>query len=293
MKERTQTQIVAYLFIFPAVFLVGTLLLNPMVQNIYYSFFTWDMVSKPVFIGFGNYINLLGDTNFIRSFVNTVIWVVFTLAVPVLGGLIIAIFIRGLRGERIFKSIIFLPLAISFVSTGIIWTNMFNFNSGIINGFLSLFAGRDVEIAWLTTVPLNTVAMLISWSWQQTGNYMVLFLMGLTTIPQEPVEAAIIDGASAWQTFRNITVPMLQPITTVVIGQAMVNSFKAFDLIYVITRGGPYRSSETLAVTMFRESFSMFRMGYGASVAVVLSAIIILISGTYVRKQISKDSLHY
>ena len=170
---------------------------------------------------------------------------------------------------------------------------MFASNSGVLNGLLSLISGKEINIQWLAEVPRNTYSMIVAWTWQQTGTNMVLFLMGLTTIPKDPVEAAIIDGANRWQTFRYVTIPMLQPITTVVIAQALVNSFKTFDLIYVITRGGPYRSTETLAVTMYRESFTMFRMGYGAAISVVLSLLIIVISGFYVRKQISKDQLYY
>jgi len=293
MKEKTQYALSSYLFVLPAFLLVFILLLLPMLQNIYYSFFKWDMIGVPEFLGIKNYIECFKDPNFLRSFSNTVIWVLSTLLFPVFGGLIIAIFIRGIKGEQIFKSIIFFPLAISFVSTGIIWVNMFSTNSGILNGFLTLLFGEDGKIQWLTSVPLNTFSMIIAWTWQQTGNNMVLFLMGLTTIPSDPVEASIIDGANPWQTFRYVTFPMLSPITTVVIAQAMVNSFKTFDIIYVISRGGPYRSSETLAVTMYRESFSMFRMGYGASIAVILSIIIILISGMYVKKQTGKDALHY
>ncbi len=293
MKEKNLYTLSAYLFILPALLLVSILLLLPMLQNLYYSFFKWDMIGKPEFTGVKNYLGCFRDTNFLRSFGNTVIWVLSTLFLPVFGGLIIAIFIRGIKGENIFKSIIFFPLAISFVSTGIIWINMFTTNSGILNGFGSLLFGDRGKIQWLTQVPLNTISMIIAWTWQQTGSNMVLFLMGLTTIPSDPIEASIIDGATPWQTFRYVTVPMLSPITTVVIGQAMVNSFKTFDIIYVITRGGPYRSSETLAVTMYRESFTMFRMGYGAAIAVILSAIIILISGSYVKKQTGKDTLHY
>lgn len=293
MKEKSLTSLTAYLFILPAFLLVFILLLIPMLQNICYSFFQWDMIGEPVFQGFLNYLTCFTDSNFIRSFGNTVIWVLSTLLFPVFGGLIIAIFIRGLRGEQVFKSIIFFPMAISFVSTGIIWINMFSTNSGILNGLLALVFGEGATIQWLTSVPLNTISMLVAWTWQQTGTNMVLFLMGLTTIPSDPIEASIIDGATPWQTFRFVTFPMLSPITTVVIAQAMVNSFKTFDIIYVITRGGPYRSSETLAVTMYRESFSMFRMGYGASIAVILSVVIILISGFYVKRQTGKDTLHY
>jgi multiple sugar transport system permease protein len=293
MKEKTRYTMSSYLFILPAFLLVFVLLLIPMMQNIYYSFFKWDLIGEPVFLGFQNYLGCFTDSNFLRSLANTIIWVMATLLLPVFGGLVIAIFIRGIKGEQIFKSIIFFPLAISFVSTGIIWINMFTTNSGILNGITMLLFGENGKIQWLTQVPLNTLSMIIAWTWQQTGTNMVLFLMGLTTIPADPVEASIIDGANPWQRFRYVTFPMLSPITTVVIAQAMVNSFKTFDIIYVITRGGPYRSSETLAVTMYRESFSMFRMGYGASIAVILSVIIILISGLYVQKQTGKDTLHY
>ncbi len=132
--------------------------------------------------------------------------------------------------------------------------------------------GLPWKLSWLTDVPLNTFAMIIAWTWQQLGTNMVMFLMGLGTIPRDPIEACLIDGANAWQTFRHVKFPMLAPITTVVITMAMVNSFKVFDIIWVMTRGGPYSSSETLAVSMFRETFTLFNMGYGAAISVVLSA---------------------
>ncbi len=263
-----------------------------MFQNVYYSFFQWDGISKPIFNGFTNYVKFFFDTNFIVSFANTLIWVIATLVFPVLGGLLIATFIRGLKFENFFKSIFFIPLTISFVSTGAIWTYMFSRDLGVLNNFFSLF-GTDVKISWLTSVPLNTYSMIIAWTWQQLGTNMVMFLMGLVSIPRDPVEASIIDGANKWQTFVHVTVPMLRPITTVVITMAVVNSFKTFDIIYVITRGGPYRSSETLAVTMFRETFTVFNMGYGAAISVLLSLIVIGVSIAYIRRMGKKDLLYY
>lgn len=268
------------------------LLVLPMAQNLYYSFFSWDGISLPVFTGFSNYLEFFRDSNFLISFANTLIWVASTLILPVFGGLLIAVFIKGMKLEVLYKSIFFIPLTISFVSTGAIWSYMLSRDLGVINMCLSLL-GKKAKIAWLTTVPLNSFAMIIAWTWQQLGTNMVMFLMGLTTIPRDPVEASIIDGASKWQTFRNVTVPMLRPITTVVVTMAAVNSFKTFDIIYVITRGGPYRSSETLAVTMFRETFTNFKMGYGAAIAVLLSVIVIGVSASYIRSMASKDQLYY
>jgi len=169
---------------------------------------------------------------------------------------------------------------------------VFSRDLGILNGILGLFV-KGFKLSLLTSVPLNTIAMLFAWIWQQLGTSMVLFLAGLSTIPRDPVEASIIDGANKWQTFVHVTFPMLRPVTTVVITMAMVNSFKTFDIIYVMTRGGPYRSSETLAVTMFRETFTMFNMGYGASISVLLSILVILVSVFYIKNMWKKDLLFY
>jgi len=285
-------KLASYLFILPAFALVVVLLLVPMVQNIYYSFFDWDGIGKPVFEAFGNYTRLLRDPDFLVSIRNTVLWVVFTLLFPVLGGLLVAVFVDGVRFERFFKSVFFVPLTISFVATGIIWTYMFSRELGVLNGLFEVL-GLPWRPSWLTGVPLNTFSMLISWTWQQLGTNMVMFLMGLGTIPKEPIEAAIIDGANRFETFRHVKLPMLRPITTVVITMAMVNSFKAFDIIYVMTRGGPYHSSETLAVTMFRETFTLFRMGYGSAIAVFLSIVVIAVSALYIKRMAKRDLLYY
>jgi ABC-type sugar transport system permease subunit len=285
-------KLASYLFILPAFALVVVLLLVPMVQNIYYSFFDWDGIGKPVFEAFGNYTRLLRDPDFLVSIRNTVLWVVFTLLFPVLGGLLVAVFVDGVRFERFFKSVFFVPLTISFVATGIIWTYMFSRELGVLNGLFEVL-GLPWRPSWLTGVPLNTFSMLISWTWQQLGTNMVMFLMGLGTIPKEPIEAAIIDGANRFETFRHVKLPMLRPITTVVITMAMVNSFKAFDIIYVMTRGGPYHSSETLAVTMFRETFTLFRMGYGSAISVFLSIVVIAVSALYIKRMAKRDLLYY
>jgi len=285
-------KIISYVMILPAFLLVFVLLIIPMFQNIYYSFFEWDGLKTPVFIGFQNYLSTISDNNFIISLRNTLIWVGFTLVFPVMGGLLIAVFIKGIVLENFFKSIFFIPITISFVATGIIWNYMFSREMGVINNILPLI-GIHKKISWLTEVPLNTFALLVGWTWQQLGINMVLFLMGLVTIPKDQTEAAMIDGANRWQLFLHVTFPMLRPITTIVITMAMVNSFKAFDIIYVMTRGGPARTSETLAVTMFRETFTLFRMGYGAAISVILSIIVIAVSAVYIKRMTRKDLLYY
>ena len=290
--KATGERVISYVFILPALVLVVVLLLVPMFQNVYYSFFDWDGIAKPVFAGVSNYAKFLVDRDFLVSLRNTVIWVGFTLVFPVLGGLLVAVFVDGVRGERVFKSVFFIPLTISFVATGLIWTYMYGKELGVLNNLFALLH-LNLKPSWLTGVPLNTFSMLIAWTWQQLGTNMVMFLMGLGTIPKEPIEASIIDGATRFETFVHIKLPMLRPITTVVITMAMVNSFKAFDIIYVMTRGGPYHSSETLAVTMFRETFTLFKMGYGSAISIFLSVVVIAVSALYIRQMAKKDLLYY
>ena len=279
-----------YLLCIPALLFVVVFLFVPVIENIYYSFFKWDGLSEPIFIGLKNYIKVLADYSFISSFFNTVIWVIFTLIFPVFGGLLIAYYIRGLKFENIYKTIIYVPFTISFVATGVIWTYLYGRDLGVLNGILALF-GVD-KINWLTNYPLNNFSLIVAWTWQQMGVNLVLYLMGLSTIPKEPVESAMIEGASKFKIFIFIIIPMLKPISVVVITMAMVNSFKVFDLIYVVTRGGPAKTTETLAITMFRESFVMFNMGYGSAISIILTIIILLISFMYMKRSLSSETVH-
>tara|TARA_B100001250_G_scaffold108991_1_gene92009 strand:- start:3409 stop:4290 length:882 start_codon:yes stop_codon:yes gene_type:complete len=279
-----------YLLCIPALLFVIVFLFVPVIENIYYSFFKWDGLSEPIFIGLKNYIKVLADYSFISSFFNTVIWVIFTLIFPVFGGLLIAFYIRGLKFENFYKTIIYVPFTISFVATGVIWTYLYGRDLGVLNGILALI-GVD-KINWLTNYPLNNFSLIVAWTWQQMGVNLVLYLMGLSTIPKEPVESAMIEGASKFQIFIFIIIPMLKPISVVVITMAMVNSFKVFDLIYVVTRGGPAKTTETLAITMFRESFVMFNMGYGSAISIILTLIILSISFMYMKRSLSSETVH-
>jgi len=271
-----------YVFAFPAFAVISFMFIVPMFQNIYLSLFESDGISVMRFVGFGNYLRMFRDSNFIRATANSLLWVVFTIVFSVGIGLLIAVFVNGIRGENIIKSVFFMPLAISFVSVGAIWWYMYSKEYGVLNEILRLL-GFKIKVDWLYKIPLNNISLLIAWSWQQLGCNLVIFLMGLTSIPSEQIEASRIDGCNRWQTFIHITFPMLKPITTVVIGMAIVNSFKAFDLIYVMTRGGPVRSSETLAVNMFVESFQRNNQGYGAAIGVFLTLLILPITTVYMR----------
>jgi multiple sugar transport system permease protein len=277
-----------YILSFPAFAVIVFMFVIPMFQNIYISLFESDGMTVMNFIGMENYINMFKDSNFIRSVVNSLLWVVFTIVFSVGVGLLIAVFLNGIKGENIFKSIFFVPLTISFVSVGAIWWYMYSKEYGILNEILNLL-GFKTKIDWLYKVPLNNISLLIAYSWQQLGIQLVMFLMGLMSIPSEQIEASRIDGCGRWKTVIHVTFPMLKPITTVVVGMAIVNSFKAFDLIYIMTRGGPVRTSETLAVNMFVESFQRNHQGFGAAIGVFLTLLVLPLTSLYVQATTSVD----
>ena len=274
-----------YLFLLPAVLLVGGWLLWPFGRTAYLSFTDFDGLGDAKFVGFDNYTNLFGDPILTDSFTNTLYWVIGTLLLPVGLGLLIAVLSFELSGGSLYRLPFLIPYALSGTAIGVMWEFMLRSN-GALNGLLELFGLESLQRSWLLRPPLNTWTMIFASTWQSVGVSVLLFLIGLQVIPRDPVEAARLDGAEGWRLFRDITVPLLRPMTIVVVGNSLVNSLKTFDIIWVMTQGGPYRSSETLAVTMYRETFLLFRHGYGSAIAVVLSAIVLAASFLYLSRSL-------
>ena len=271
-----------YIYVIPALIMVLVFLIAPVVFVIYASFTDWDLLHPMNFVGLKNYIKIFTDPNLLISTRNTLIWVIMILAIPMFLGLILAVFIKNVWFSKQIKSIFYIPLAMSGAGIGIIWNWIFS-RTGLLNSVLISLGVLTMPTSWLLNVPQNTFAMVVAATWQVTGLNMILFLMGLQNIQPEVLEAAKIDGANEWQTFARIILPLLKPITTVVIILNIIGSFKIFDIIWVMTAGGPARSSETLAVSMYKESFSLYKMGYGSSIAVLLSFIVFAVGIGYLR----------
>ena len=195
----------------------------------------------------------------------------------------IAVLSFGLPGAGIYRLPFLLPYALSGTAIGVMWEFMLRSN-GALNGVLEAVGLERFEHRWLLETPLNTWSMIMAATWQSVGVSVLLFLVGLQTIPRDPIEAARLDGAEGWRLFKDMTFPLVRPMTIVVVGISLVNSLKTFDIIWVMTQGGPYRSSETLAVMMYRETFLLFHYGYGAAIAVLLSVIVLAVSFFYLSR---------
>lgn len=271
-------------FLIPAAGLVAVMLLLPFVLTVAQSF-TQDngFDSRPA--GLDNYIRLFQDPTFGQSLLNTVMWMVGTLLLPVGVGLLIAVFTTQMRGGRWIRYAFVLPYALSGTATAVIWGFILR-SDGALNQAITFFGGTAPESGWLLTWPTNTIVMILASTWQATGVAVILFLVGLQAIPPESVEAGTLDGASGFRLFWHIIVPQLRPVTVVVIGISIANSLRVFDVIWLLTKGGPGAASETLAVTMYRQTFIVSDYGYGAAVAVILSIIVVGASWVYLRQQL-------
>jgi multiple sugar transport system permease protein len=271
-----------YLFLLPALFFVGFFLIYPALSTFFVSFTSWNGINTPQIVGLDNYHFLFSDPAFWKASFNTIIWVIGALVFPVSLGLAIALLLYNLPWERFFKVLIFLPYALSGVVISIVWSYMYKLE-GAINNVLIFFLDESKLQPWLQIVPLNTYAMIFTYGWRMTGTNMVLFSIGMLAIPNEPIEAAYLEGASYLQTIWKVIIPMLSSTTAVVVVMAIINSLNVFDIIWVMTQGGPYRSSATLGVNMYFESFLNFNFGQGAANATVLSILIFVISIFYMR----------
>jgi len=272
-----------YLYLLPAMTFVGIFLLYPALRTISLSFMEWDGLKPAEWVGLENYRNLLLDPGFRTAVINTIYWVVGSLLFPVLLGLVAALVINRVPGSGLFKLLLFLPYVLSSVVIAVTWSFMFGASDGAINTLLRVLGLDMLTRPWLQQPPLNTFAMIATFTWRMTGVNMVLFLVGLQSLPREPIEAAAIEGASEWRLIIHIILPMLAPMTAVVMVMSIIHGLNVFDIVWVMTEGGPYRSSSTMAITMYRESFVIYKYGLGAAVAVLLSLLVFAASAFYLR----------
>jgi multiple sugar transport system permease protein len=272
-------------FIAPGVLLVGVLLYLPLLWTVFLSFTQYDGLSSPQWTGLSNYGQMFKDPDFLNSVFNTLLWVVGTLVVPVGLGLGLALLTFNLKGGTWLRLPFLIPYAISGIGVGLIWSFVLQ-SGGALDQALQL-VGVDDPPRWLLDAPLNTVVMIFAASWQGIGVNALLFTIGLQSIPKEPLEAARLDGATGLRLFTGILWPMLRPLTTVVIGLSIVASLKTFDIVLGMTKGGPGRVSETLALTMYNDTFVNSQYGLGSAIAVFLSVVTLLASVLYLRQQLS------
>lgn len=281
-----------YLFLSVPLLLYAIWVLWPMCYSVYMSFTNSDGLSRQDWIGLANYRRLFRDSIFWTSFWNNARWLIAYVTLPIAIGLGLAVLLNNdLPGTRLFKAAFYSPMVVSAVVIGIVWSWMYQ-PYGLINELLATLGREGTPIGFLSDPKIVTWSLVGAGLWRQVGYVMILYLAGLQGVDPTLVEAARVDGASPLRSFRDIVLPLLKPVTVIIVVISVIDALRSFDLVNVMTRGGPYNQSNVLAQMMYIEAFNNYNMGYGAAIAVVLGLISMVFIFIYLSRMM-KDELDY
>jgi multiple sugar transport system permease protein len=277
-KLRLRNALIGWSFILPNFIGFGLLTLVPIIVLFYMSFTNWNVFGKADWVGLANFERLVTDGSFRISVVNTLYYSALHIPLTIVVSLGLALLLNNkLRGVAFFRTAAFFPYITSIVAIAVVWNLLFSPDYGPINDFLRLI-GIQNPPGWLTSPQWAMPAVVIVSTWRDMGYYMILFLAGLQTVPRELHEAARVDGASVWQRFVNVTLPCLRPTMFFVTVMLTINSFKIFDLILVMTEGGPGQSTLVMSQFIYRKGFEESQFGYASSAAVALFFMCIIVT---------------
>jgi multiple sugar transport system permease protein/alpha-1,4-digalacturonate transport system permease protein len=267
--------LVGWSFLLPNFLGFALLTLVPMVFGLALSFMDWSpWTDQPEWVGLENFERMWGNPTFWIALGNTVYYAAGHIPITMAAALGLALLLnRALSGLSFFRTAFFLPYVTSLVAVAVVWNMLFNPTSGPINQLLHALGVTDAP-GWTSSTAWAMPAVIVASVWRDMGYYMVLFLAGLQTIPTELYEAARVDGANAWQRFRHVTLPGLRPTTFFVLIMCTVASFKVFDLIVVMTDGGPGRATVVLSQLIYREGIQEGRFGYASAISLVLFLLV-------------------
>lgn len=277
-KLTKRNRMIAYAFLAPNFigFLIFTLI--PVIGSLGMSFLKWENINSFKFVGLKNYLQLFRDSGFKISFINTVIYTLGTVPLIMIFALGFAILLnKGVKGAKFIRAVHFFPYISSIVAVAVVWQLLYHPNLGPINQFLR-FIGIHNPPKWTSSSQWALPAVMLMSVWKTAGYYMIIYLAGLQEIPAALYEAAEVDGANVWEKFRHITLPMLTPVTFYVAIMSIIASFQVFTQIFIMTGGGPGRSTSVLVYLIYQEAFVNFNFGYASAMSMVLFASIMLIT---------------
>jgi ABC-type sugar transport system permease subunit len=285
-QTRRESGLSPYVYLAPAMLVYLAFFIYPFVQLVILSLQRWDGIRPKHWIGLENYQHLLfEDPKFWLSVRHNVSWMIAALVVPVMIGLLLAILLyrSPLRGKVFFRTVYFIPQVLSSVVVALIWNWIYNPNFGALNRILEAISLDALKRGWLGEPILALPALFIAWSWIHYGFTMVIFIAALQGIDETYFDAAKVDGANWLQQFRHVLVPFIQgPLTTVLLITA-ISAFQVFDIVFVLTRGGPADHTMIMSILMYQNAFEFDKVGYGAAIAVLLGLIVLVMSAVFLR----------
>ena len=280
MSRKNKEALQGIIYILPSFGLILVFCIVPIFMSAYFSFTDYNIMNPPEFAGLDNYVQMFKDDYVTAAVKNTLLYVLMTVPFQTIISLAFAGFIaqklNGKKGGEFLRSVMFIPVIASAVTAGTIWRIILSTDGGILNNILGIF-GID-PVNWLGSTSTSLVSICIVAVWKNVGYFLVIYYAGIMGIPKDLYEAARVDGATTIQQFTKITLPMLKPITYLVVTLGIIWSFQVFDLSYQMTGGGPGHSSVTLVMSIYNSAFKQYRMGYACATAMFLLVIIVVIN---------------
>jgi len=278
-------------FVFPNFLLLGVFVFWPIVYSLYLSFFKWNMIApRKTFIGAMNYVNMANDPVFWQVLRNTLVLAASTVFVKLAMALGLAVLLnRKIRAKDSYRAVLFSPTFTTSVAVAMVWGWIFDPNFGLLRVFINAVGLRSPN--WLGDVGWALPAIIIVVIWSGVGYDMVIFMAGLNNIPTELYDAAKVDGATPWACFWRITFPLLSPTTFFLTIVSVIGSLKAFDVIAIMTDGGPMNSTNVIVYYIYQNAFQWFKTGYASALALVLFVLIMTI--TLIQTRLARRWVHY
>jgi len=272
---------VGYLFILPALLLYAIFFIYPFIGTFYFSLTNWNGVSpQKTFVGFNNYIRIVKDSLMWTSLYHNVIWIIIGTVTPIVIGLLLVVLLgnKKTKGQMFFRIIYFMPVILSPVIVGIIWGWIYNPVFGMLNRILKVIGLGFLSRGWLGDPNLAIYMVLIAAIWAYFGFCVVVLMAGMQGVDMNLYDAAKCDGANSWQQFINVTIPQLSPVLTMLSVYTMIGGFKVFDIVFIMTRGGPANSTELIATYTYNQSFQLNKLGYGSALCMVMVFLSLIVS---------------
>ena len=290
-RRRWGDALTIILFLLPSMALYTVFVLVPVIQAAQYSFYKWNGLDALTdYIGLGNYQLMLKDPIFLQAVKNNFLIAVLSLVFQLPAAIALAILVnRKLPGRTFFRTVFFLPYILAPVVVGLIWYYIYNPSNGLIAGLYHQFAPQATPPAFLADPNAVLYALFVAITWEFFGFHLILYLAGLQNIPEDVVEAARVDGANSWQVIRHITLPLLGSTIRLSAFLSILGSLQYFDLVYVMTNGGPVNASQVMALYQYHFGLQEFRLGYGSAVGVVMFILCFFFGLLYQRLIMRQD----
>ncbi|WP_341486898.1 sugar ABC transporter permease [Pararhizobium sp. A13] len=279
--RRHRSWVAPTMFILPGALLFGIVIILASIQTVWVSFFDWDGVGEMQWVGLSNYVQLFDDAQFYISLKNNLIWLGMFMLAPPLGLALALLLNQPIRGMRIMKSLFFVPLVLASVTVGVVFTWVYDPSFGLLSLIFGYFGATAPAL--LSDEHFVTFAVVAAALWPQIAFCLVLFLAGLNNLSEDLIGAGRVDGARGWPMLWHVVLPQLREVSFIALAVTVIGALRSFDMVAVMTSGGPFGSSTVLAYQMYEQSIFSYRFGYGAAIATVLFVMMAVFIAWYLR----------